>query len=159
MFGTAVYPNNRALLRASTASKLARAAEILARDGMTLVVWDAWRPPTVQRLMWNLLPDPRFVAHPRFGSRHSRGAAVDVTLADADGRKLPMPCEFDEFSERAHAHWPGGTDEERDHRDLLRQVMERAGFRHLAEEWWHFDDRDWRRFPVCYQPHSSGSRR
>ena len=95
-----------------------------------------------QRLFWALVPDPRFVADPKTGSRHNRGNAVDVTLVDAKGRELDMPTGFDDFSPRAghgETRLPARVIE---NRRLLAETMEKTGFRRLQSEWWHYDDND-----------------
>ena len=105
----------------------------------------AGRPLSVTQLFWDLTPREQreFVANPRQGSRHNRGCAVDVTLVDlASGRELAMPSAWDEFTERAHPDYAGGTDEERANRDLLRRTMESEGFTVYENEWWHFEAMD-----------------
>ncbi|MGZ3442427.1 MAG: M15 family metallopeptidase, partial [Polyangia bacterium] len=103
-------------------------------------------------LMWRLVPDERYVSDPAKGSRHNRGAAVDVTLADERGRPLPMPSAYDEFTERAHRDYAGGSDGERANRALLDEVMTRHGFVGLPTEWWHFDAADWQSYPILDEP-------
>lgn len=147
--GRKIYPSNRCFLRRRTAAKLALAQAALARQGYGLKVLDGYRPPAAQRLMWATRPARGYVANPAKGSRHQRGAAVDVTLVAADGRALEMPTEFDDFSPRAAADFPGATAAARRHRSILQQAMIAAGFVGLAAEWWHFDDRDWRRYPLA----------
>ena len=99
------------------------------------------------------MPDERYVANPAKGSRHNRGAAVDLTLIRlSDGRELPMPTPFDDFSERAGRDYPDLPAEVIRNRDLLRRVMEKHGFIALPTEWWHFDDVDWRNYPVTDLP-------
>jgi len=142
------YPEARALLRPSTAVKLAAAQKEFAASGLSLKVWDAWRPLRVQREMWKVMPDPDYVADPAKGSRHNRGAAVDVTLVNKDGRELEMPTGFDDFSPRAHADAANVSGSAKQNRALLRAVMERHGFRALRTEWWHFDDADWEQFGI-----------
>ena len=110
----------------------------LARDGLSLVAFDGYRPLSVQRLLWEVCPVPGYVASPERGSNHNRGTAVDVGLARA-GTPLPMPSGFDEFGERAHADFAGGPDDARGNRDRLRAAMERHGFTVNSKEWWHFD--------------------
>lgn len=150
--GRPLYPANRCLLRESVAQRLVRVQDDLAGRGYGLKVHDGYRPPSVQKLMWEVLPDPRYVADPATGSRHNRGAAVDVTLVDAGGRELPMPSGYDEFTERAHRTYEGGTTEARRNRDLLIEAMERHGFKGLQSEWWHFDAPGWKRYPVLDVP-------
>ena len=138
--GRAVYPRPAAYLRRSVAERLARAAEALRSRGLRLVVYDAYRPLSVQRLLWAAHPDPRYVADPARGSAHNRGAAVDVGLADADGRALEMPSRFDEFGPRAAHGAPGVPPEAAARARALRAAMESAGFAALREEWWHYRD-------------------
>jgi zinc D-Ala-D-Ala dipeptidase len=63
-----------------------------------------------------------------------------------------MPSAFDDFSERAHAGWTGGTLPARRTRDLLRGAMERQGFTVLPNEWWHFNYRDCYSHPLLDIP-------
>ena len=151
--GRAVYPFAGAFLRKPAAEKLTRAAAILRREGYRLVVYDAYRPLSAQRLMWALKPDWRFVADPaRRGSMHNRGAAVDVSLADTAGRSLAMPSGFDAFSERARHSYKRGAAEALRRRAALRAAMEAAGFMPLAEEWWHYSDQAGRDWPLLDIP-------
>ena len=146
ILGKAVYPEAAAFLRRSTAGKLARAARSLGARGRRLVVYDAYRPLSVQRLLWAAKPDRRFVADPARGSVHNRGGAVDVGLADADGRPLALPTGFDEFGPRAAHGAPGVSPEAAGNAAALKDAMEAAGFEALAAEWWHYDDpaaKDW----------------
>lgn len=95
-------------------------------------------------------PDKRiFVADPTQGSRHNRGCAVDLSLYDlATGKPIEMVGVYDEMSERSYPGYPGGTSLQRWHRDLLRSVMEQQGFEVYEFEWWHFDYKDWRKYPI-----------
>jgi D-alanyl-D-alanine dipeptidase len=156
VFGRRLYPVERALLRRAVAERLARAQSYLRRQGLGLKVWDAYRPASVQRRMWALKRGSRYLANPRRGSKHSRGAAVDVTLVDAMRRAVPMPTDFDEFSGRAHPAYRGGTPESRRNRATLRRAMEAAGFRQNPGEWWHYDDPGWRRYSLLDTPLSIG---
>ena len=147
--GQVLYPTAGAYLRRSVVAKLKAVQAELAPLGYGLKIFDAYRPLSVQRQMWAVYPDPDYVADPRKGSRHNRGAAVDLTLIRlADGAELPMPTPFDDFTERAHRHFtdlPAGL---RANRALLEQVMTRHGFSGLSTEWWHFDDVNWRDYPL-----------
>jgi D-alanyl-D-alanine dipeptidase len=152
---TPVYREARAFLQRPAAEALVRAQRALATQGYGLLIHDAYRPWWVTRLFWEATPvDKReFVADPAKGSRHNRGCAVDLTLyALADGRPVEMPSLYDEMSERAYPGYRGGTPEQRARRDLLRRAMEAQGFRVFASEWWHFDYRDWRRYPILNLP-------
>ena len=99
------------------ARALQRVQRDLQKRGLGLKVWDAYRPLSVQQKMWNLIRDERYVSNPaKNKGRHTRGTAVDVTLIDKLGRELPMPSNFDDFSERAHREYRGGTAAQRRNR-------------------------------------------
>lgn len=150
-----LYPEARCLLRRETAAKLARVQNGLAEKGLSLKLFDGYRPLSVQKKLWEKYPVEGFVANPAKGSNHNRGAAVDLTLTDQEGNELPMPSAYDEFSERAHRDYAGGTDEERKNRGLLEEAMQKEGFIGLRSEWWHFDDVDAKKYPVLDLPFSS----
>lgn len=139
-FKARLYDGDGAWLLAGAARKLAVAAGRAAERGYRMVVLDAYRPLSAQARMWDIMPDEAFVAPVSRGSNHNRGAAVDVTLADLAGRELPMPSDFDEFSERASHLYAGGDPEALARRDALRSFMEEAGFRPYDAEWWHYTD-------------------
>jgi D-alanyl-D-alanine dipeptidase len=156
--GVAVYPAARCLLRRDAAERLARVQRALRAEGLGLMVWDCYRPFSVQERFWALVPDERYVARPVRrdgrpveGSKHNRGAAVDVTLVDAAGRPLPMPTGFDDFSERAHRGAPAAP-AARANASRLEAAMAAEGFEPLATEWWHFDAPGWRSDPLLDVP-------
>jgi D-alanyl-D-alanine dipeptidase len=150
--GETLYPAARCLLRPAVAERLAKAQAALERQGLGLVVFDCYRPLSVQKRLWALNPDERYVADPAKGSRHNRGAAVDVTLIRADGGPVGMPTDFDDFSERAHRVYNRLPPTVRVNRARLEQAMRDAGFEPLATEWWHFDDPDWAQYDVLDVP-------
>jgi len=147
-----LYAHARCLLHDDVARRLADVARELHARGLGLVAYDCYRPLSVQKKMWALVPDERYVSDPAKGSRHNRGAAVDLALVDKRGRALPMPSAYDEFTERAHRDYAGGTDEARANRALLEEVMQRHGFVGLPTEWWHFDAADWQSYPIADEP-------
>jgi len=98
--------------------------------------------------MWEILPDSRYVANPANGSRHNRGAAVDVTLVDSTGTELSMPTEFDDFTERARQNYKNLSAEVRRNRWILKSIMEKYGFSAIDSEWWHYDLKGWEIYPV-----------
>ncbi len=146
--GKPVYPIARCLIRRSVAQRLARVQDRLETDGFGLKVHDGYRPLSVQRQFWQLMPDPRYVADPSKGSRHNRGSAVDVTLVDACGGDVDMPTKYDDFTVAAHRDYTGGSEASRQNRDRLAAAMEAEGFKGLAEEWWHFDAPGWEQLPL-----------
>jgi len=148
--GQAVYEDARAFLQAPAAEALVRVHHKLKAMGYGLIVLDAYRPWHVTKLFWDLFPNDRnYLADPAKGSRHNRGCAVDVTLFDLKtGGEVSMPSQFDDFTERAHPDYQGGTAEQRAARDLLRSTMESEGFDVYENEWWHFDFRQWKEYPI-----------
>ena len=143
-----LYPVARCVLRGAAAKRLSQVQNYLETKGLGLKVFDCYRPLSVQRQMWQVLPDPRYVANPESGSRHNRGAAVDLTLVDRNGKELEMPTDFDDFSKKAHRNYTGASVEAIRNRQLLEEAMTQYGFIPLATEWWHFDDPDWRKFSI-----------
>lgn len=149
--GERFYDTSRALLQRPAAEALARVSRRLAALGYGLLIHDAYRPWYVTWMFWQATPDSQriFVADPASGSRHNRGAAVDLSLYElATGAPVTMPSGYDEFSERAYPAYAGGTSHERWQRDLLRAAMEAEGFHVYQYEWWHFDFDGWERYPV-----------
>jgi len=111
------------------------------------MIHDGYRPWFVTKMFWDATPEENriFVANPANGSRHNRGAAVDLTLYElSTGRVVEMPGRYDELSRRSYADYFGGTSRQRWHRNLLRREMEAQGFTVYGEEWWHYDFGGWR---------------
>jgi D-alanyl-D-alanine dipeptidase len=164
--GKIVYPENpRALLRRPVAEALAKAQAEFRKKGLSLKIWDAYRPFSIQEVFWKVMPDARYVAEPVRGengelvkgSVHSRGAAVDVTLLDENGTELEMPTLFDDFSERAHRTSSDASATALANRAYLEEVMARHGFVGLPTEWWHFDFKENAQFPLSDEPMVSGA--
>ena len=149
--GKHVYPVARCKLRRAVATRLAKAAAALREQSRRLLVWDCYRPTSVQEAFWKLVPDERYVANPKQGSRHSRGAAVDVALVDADGKPLTLPTKFDEFTEAAHRSKALAGEQGAEAR-RLEKAMKAAGFVGMPTEWWHFDAPDAAKFPLSNEP-------
>ena len=149
--GTPFYTSARAFMQKPAAEAVARAHKKLAVQGFGLLIHDAYRPWYVTKMFWEATPEAfhQFVADPSKGSRHNRGCAVDLTLYDLKtGKPIQMPGGYDEFSDRSYPDYPGGTSLQRWHRDLLRSAMEAEGFNVYEAEWWHFDYKDWRQYPI-----------
>jgi len=149
--GRPVYTEARAFLQRPAAEALVRVHEELGKKGLGLVIFDGYRPWSVTKLFWEVVPEDKrkFVANPAKGSKHNRGCAVDLSIYDRKtGNELPMPSGFDEFTERASPNYKGGTYEERANRDMLRRLMEANGFTVNPNEWWHFDYKDWEKYAI-----------
>jgi len=144
---TQLYPFPRAFLRKDAAAALEKVQQYLAARGLGLKVWDAYRPLSVQQKMWDLIRDERYVSNPaKNRGRHTRGTAIDVTLVDKRGKALPMPTDFDDFSERADSDWAGASVPQKENRALLQEAMTRFGFEIYPFEWWHFDFHGWQSY-------------
>lgn len=147
----AVYKTEKCFLRRFAAERLAAVQKELEAMGLGLKVWDGYRPLSVQKQFWALVPDERYVASPVKGSRHNRGAAVDLTLVDRQGQELEMPTKFDDFTPAASADAPCSP-RAAEHRALLFRVMSKNGFRNLPTEWWHYDATGWEKYEVLDIP-------
>lgn len=149
--GAVFYREPRAFLQRPAAEALVRVHRNLKEHGYGLLIFDAYRPWHVTKMFWDATPEEQkiFVADPARGSRHNRGAAVDLTLYDLEtGRPVEMVSGYDEFTDRAFADHPGGTALQRRNRKLLRDAMEAEGFQVYEAEWWHFDYGEWRKYPI-----------
>ena len=149
--GTRFYDEARAFMQRPAAEAVVRANQKLRTLGYGLLIHDAYRPWYVTKMFWDATPADKhwLVANPAEGSKHNRGAAVDLTLFDlATGQPVEMPSTYDESTGRAYADYPGGTALQRWHRALLRNAMVSEGFIANPSEWWHFDYRSWRDYPI-----------
>lgn len=138
-----IYPIPICAMQICTARKLVKANKEFMQKGLRIKIWDAYRPLSVQRIMWDAMPSDDFVANPyKGGSIHNGGFAVDVTLVDMEGRELEMPSEFDDFSEKASRNSAVMTAAAARNLSILTDVMVRHGFRTINTEWWHYYDED-----------------
>ena len=148
---TAFYSTPKAFLQRPAAEALVRAQSRVRGLGYGLLVHDAYRPWYVTKVFWEATPPELrwLVADPGRGSRHNRGCAVDLTLYDlASGEPVDMGGTYDEATSRSFPDYPVTTARQRWHREVLRAALEAEGFQRIAEEWWHFDYRDWQRYPI-----------
>lgn len=149
--GEKFYSRPVAMMQRPAAEALVRVNQKLEKLGYGLKVFDAYRPWYVTKMFWDATPSEQklFVANPALGSRHNRGCAVDLTLFDRKtGKEVWMGAGYDEFSPRAFPDYPVDSSSARWHRELLRTTMESEGFEIYDYEWWHFDYRDWKKYPI-----------
>jgi D-alanyl-D-alanine dipeptidase len=149
--GAVLYPVARCKLRRGVATRLARAADALRAHRRRLLVWDCYRPRSIQEVLWKRVPDERYVANPKLGSRHNRGAAIDLGLVAEDGSAVTLPTAFDEFSAAAHRDVALAGDAGAEARQLD-AAMSAAGFVGLPTEWWHYDAPDATKYPLSDEP-------
>lgn len=147
-----LYPVAKAKLRRVAAESLAAVQRELKKMNLGLKIFDGYRPLSIQRILWNIVPNTNFVADPKKGSKHNRGAAVDLTIIDAQGNELEMPTGYDDFTEKASHAYMDLTPEAMANRALLLDVMTRHGFHSIKSEWWHYDFRGWEQFDIMDEP-------
>ena len=159
--GAKFYSRPAALLQKPAAEALARVNRKLKSKGYGLLIHDAYRPWYVTKMFWDATPSDMkiFVANPANGSRHNRGCAVDLTLYELkSGEPIWMGAGYDEFSPRSFPDYPVDSDSARWHRELLRTSMESEGFSIYEYEWWHFDYKDWKSYPILNERFDSSER-
>ncbi|HBM9256015.1 TPA: D-alanyl-D-alanine dipeptidase [Citrobacter freundii] len=146
--GAPIYREARCLLHTEAVTALAKSISIAQLAGLSLVVYDAYRPQQAQAILWNACPDPQYVVDVAIGSNHSRGTAIDVTLMDDRGHLLDMGAGFDEMHDRSHAWHPSVPPAAQRNRLLLNAIMFGGGFVGINSEWWHFELPDAARYPL-----------
>ncbi len=146
--GRPVYGRAGCFLHQEAAECLARVIALAKPLGLSLRIFDAFRPTEAQWALWNFRPDPEFLADPRRGSPHSRGVAVDLTLVDSDGRDLDMGTRFDAFTPLSHHGVTTIGVEAQKNRALLLGLMSAGGWDFYRNEWWHYQLFEARRFAL-----------
>ena len=140
--GVKIYDFTDAYLRYGTVKKLADVQKELKEQGYSLKIWDAYRSFEAQQKLWEVYPDPNYVANPANGmQRHNLGGTVDITMVAADGSVIPMPTEFDDFSLKADRNYSDIEDGEAvKNVMILQNAMENNGFTGYKGEWWDYSD-------------------
>jgi len=136
--GKQIYQDPRCLLHRDAEACLRKASRLARQAGLMLRIFDAYRPPYAQYLLWEALPNPEYVRDPGLGSHHSRGVAVDLTLVDAAGKALDMGTGFDDMREHSHQFFADLPADVQRNRLLLLGIMLGAGFTYIDSEWWHY---------------------
>jgi len=151
LVGRPVYTEARAFLQKDAAMALVQVNQTFRKQGLGILVFGGYRHWSVTKLFWDITSkeNKQFVADPRKGSKHNRGCAVDLSLFDLNtGKEIEMTGAYDEMTERSYPDYKGGSEKQRAMRDLLRKYMEAAGFQVYEFEWWHFDYKDWQKYPI-----------
>ncbi len=147
--GKEIYSLPRAYARKPVYEALQKVQDSLAHYNISLKIFDAYRPYAASLKFFEVYPDTNFVANPKSGSRHNRGCAVDLTLAELKtGKELPMPTPYDDFSEKANPGYNNLPDTVKSNRKLLINIMQHFGFKYHPSEWWHFDFDGWQNFKL-----------
>lgn len=146
--GRKIYSRSLCLIHKNTAVKLVAANNEFKELGYSIKVFDAYRPYSAQKTLWDAASDKAYVASPTKGSIHNRGAAVDITLVDREGHEVEMPSAYDEFSKRSHLAYKDCPEIQIKNRELLGSIMVKNGFRRISKEWWHFEDTDASEYPL-----------
>lgn len=139
--GQVIYDFEDAYLRWGTVKKLQLVCADLEELGLYIKIWDGFRPVSAQFALWEVCPDPTYVANPTTGhSSHSRGNTIDLTLVDGNGQELEMPTGFDDFSLLADRNYSDCTEAAANNARVLEILMEKHGFSGYYGEWWHYSD-------------------
>ena len=159
-----LYPVGRCLTRTAVGDMLKAAQKYLDdhNPGFVLMLKDCYRPHSVQVAMWEVVkgtPQEAYVANPKGGSVHNFGAAIDLTLADKDGKEVDMGTPYDFFGKLAEPRHEEDfvkegklTPTQVANRKLLRDAMVKGGgFKSIPNEWWHFDALSGKELRAKYQ--------
>ncbi len=146
--GNPIYQRTACYLHSDAEILLRVAIQLANKPSLRLKIFDAFRPAEAQWVLWNHTPDPNFLADPRYGSPHSRGAAIDLTLIDGSGRELEMGTEFDAFTPLSHHGNQEVSVVAQKNRMLLMGLMTTAGWDFYRNEWWHFQMFNSLRYPA-----------
>ena len=133
-----MYDCGRCYLRPEVAEAIVRVHKKLQKKGLGLKIWDGYRPRPFQQRLWNKMPDARFVTNPKKGSMHNRGAAVDLTIVDKNGKELDMGTPYDFFGEKAYQTYTNLPENVLANRKLLKESLAQEGFKPIRTEWWHY---------------------
>jgi len=151
--GQVLYSSNKVYFVPEVAEAIIKVNNYLkTKYKLQIKIFDGYRPLSVQKKMWEIYPDERYVANPVKGSRHNRGCAVDLTLVDMNGKELDMGTAYDDFSEKSHINYKNLPPHVLKNRRILIETMKMFGFIPNKTEWWHFDYRDWKKYPILDVP-------
>ncbi|MFG4004211.1 M15 family metallopeptidase [Flavobacterium aquidurense] len=134
-----VYDCAECLLRYKTVQALIAANKEFMKQGCKIKLFDCYRPLSIQKKMWEIVSNPKYVADPKKGSIHNRGGAVDITLVNTDGTELEMGTAFDFFGIQASHNYTKFPVPVKTNRKYLKTVMIKNGFNSFDSEWWHYN--------------------
>jgi len=134
-----VYDCAECLIRYKTVKALIKVNNAFMRKGFQIKLYDCYRPLDIQKRMWTIVPNPKYVADPSKGSIHNRGGAVDITLVNLDGEAVPMGTDFDFFGIEASHKYINLPTDVISNRKFLKKIMAASGFQSFDSEWWHYN--------------------
>lgn len=147
--GEKIYNLAKAYARKPVAEAVKRAQAELAKQGLGIKIFDAYRPYSATVKFYEVYKDTTYVASPYKGSRHNRGCAIDMTIINLKtGEELQMPTGYDSFKKEAWPSTPVTDPVIRKNRQLIIDTMQKQGFKVNSSEWWHFDFIGWKNFEV-----------
>lgn len=134
-----VYDCAECYLRLKTVKALVEANNSFMKQGYKIKLFDCYRPLEIQKRMWKIVSNPKYVADPAKGSIHNRGGAVDITLVDSEGNELNMGTPFDHFGiEASHSYLKLDQNVIKNRR-ILKETMQKFNFKIFESEWWHYN--------------------
>lgn len=134
-----VYPCDECFLRVKTVKALLEANKAFLEKGFRIKIYDCYRPRSIQKKMWKIVPDANYVANPKRGSIHNRGGAVDISLVDSEGKELDMGTKFDFFGKEAGHNYHNFSEQILANRKFLKTIMLEHNFKSFDSEWWHYN--------------------
>ena len=134
-----VYDCAECFLRLKTIKALIAANNDFIKRGYKIKLYDCYRPLSIQKKMWEIVSDPKYVADPKKGSIHNRGGAVDISIVDANGKEIDMGTSFDFFGIQASHKYTKFSKEILSNRKFLKKIMVKNGFNSFDSEWWHYN--------------------
>ncbi|MBP1225205.1 M15 family metallopeptidase [Flavobacterium sp. 1355] len=134
-----VYDCAECFLRLKTVKALISANNDFIKRGYKIKLYDCYRPLSIQKKMWEIVSDPKYVADPKKGSIHNRGGAVDISIVDANGKEIDMGTSFDFFGIQASHKYTKFSKEILSNRKFLKKIMVKNGFNSFDSEWWHYN--------------------
>ncbi len=138
--GMPFYNSNLCMLQYDTLQKLIKAINLFKQDGYTVVIYDAYRPTSVQQRWFDVVRVHKWVADPSrgMGGIHDRGTAIDMSLIDAEGNELEMPTPMHTFTNDSARTSEIMTETARANMEYMTRIMVSCGFTYINSEWWHF---------------------
>lgn len=134
-----IYDCAACFMRTEAALALKSIAVELEETEHYLIFYDCYRPSPYQYRLWEIVPNPNYVAPPDKGSVHSRGLAIDLSIIDKDGNELDMGTDHDFFGVEAHQDYYDLPEQVLSNRKRLKDIMEKYGFSPIRTEWWHYN--------------------